>query len=669
MVKGLDAGTVVVDVEETEEGYRLRFSDGSSILIKHGADGANGRPGKDAPTIGVRMDTDGVYYWTLTTDGVTEWLLDDEGNRMRVTGSDAATPVMGVDDEGYWTVSYDGGATFVRITDADGNPVPATPEETGDGIFTGFTQDEYYVYLTLADGSQIALPKSAARLDITFEQSERIACEPGQSVRIAYTVTGGDARTAVECLGKEGWSAEIERTDAASGFVVVTAPASKRNGKVLVFASSAGHTVMKTLTFGEGILTGIADTYRIDANGGRITIRVTTDLEYTVSIPDEAQAWLSAAVTRAELRTETLTFTVLPNTTGAERSATVALVGASGTVLQIVSVIQLAEVDSPEGNIVFADKTVKAACVAAYDTDGDGELSYEEAAAVKDLSALKLSINSITSFDELQYFTGITAIPYQKFWNQSSMRSIVLPAGVTLIDDRAFLSCSRLSNIVLPAGLTSIGEQAFEDCVDLGAIDLPDGITSIGGSAFKGCRSLRKIVFPANITDIEEYVCAGCEGLTEVILPEKLEIIGRAVFAGCARLQEISIPEGTYKIRDNAFLNCFHLAAVTLPSTITTIEERAFENCTALTQIVLPAKLLTLGKLVFSDCGALTDVYALPVIPLGIGDGYVPFSGTPKQNLHVPAASVEAYRAANHWKDFQNIIAIEESYEGITGSL
>ncbi len=38
-----------------------------------------------------------------------------------------------------------------------------------------------------------------------------------------------------------------------------------------------------------------------------------------------------------------------------------------------------------EGVIKFANSKVKSLCVSQWDTDGDGELSYDEAAAVTDL--------------------------------------------------------------------------------------------------------------------------------------------------------------------------------------------------------------------------------------------------------------------------------------------
>ena len=44
-----------------------------------------------------------------------------------------------------------------------------------------------------------------------------------------------------------------------------------------------------------------------------------------------------------------------------------------------------------EETIQFADAAVKSLCVSAWDTDGDGELSYAEAAAVTDRASTSCS--------------------------------------------------------------------------------------------------------------------------------------------------------------------------------------------------------------------------------------------------------------------------------------
>ena len=113
-------------------------------------------------------------------------------------------------------------------------------------------------------------------------------------------------------------------------------------------------------------------------------------------------------------------------------------------------------------DIVFADSNVKDICVAHWDTNNDGELSYEEAAAVTSLESANFSINSF-SFNELRYFTGITSI--KNSFTNNYVTSIIIPVNVTSIGMQAFYGCSHLTSIIIPNGVTSIEHAAFSGCI------------------------------------------------------------------------------------------------------------------------------------------------------------------------------------------------------------
>ncbi len=128
----------------------------------------------------------------------------------------------------------------------------------------------------------------------------------------------------------------------------------------------------------------------------------------------------------------------------------------------------------PDDIISFKDPLVKSIVVKYFDTSGDGELSYHEAAVVLsflvDVERTRatdelVSIfagTDITTFDELVYFTGLTRI-----------------------DDGAFAGCTELRSITIPENIESIGDNAFQGCTSLESITATSPVPpAIGTDAF-----------------------------------------------------------------------------------------------------------------------------------------------------------------------------------------
>ena len=99
--------------------------------------------------------------------------------------------------------------------------------------------------------------------------------------------------------------------------------------------------------------------------------------------------------------------------------------------------------------IDFADSRAKSLCLNNWDTDDDGELSYEEAAAVKDIRTTFRLATNIKSFEELQYFTSLSSLPNDAFYKNTSLTSIYLPSNVKSLGNDAFASCSSLKYIAI----------------------------------------------------------------------------------------------------------------------------------------------------------------------------------------------------------------------------
>lgn len=178
----------------------------------------------------------------------------------------------------------------------------------------------------------------------------------------------------------------------------------------------------------------------------------------------------------------------------------------------------------PGEPIVFADNAVKAICVANWGSDG--EITYGQAAAVtsfqviSDIPSAFTENTTITSFDELQYFTSAGASSYRAFYGCTNLESVTLPASVYQVGPYAFLGCSSLETVTIPEGLTTIGNEAFADCTSLTDVTLPSTVESMGG-AFKGCTSLETVTVlattPPNITTFDPF--DGCTSLTAIYVP------------------------------------------------------------------------------------------------------------------------------------------------------
>lgn len=553
-VQNNDYITSIAPIVEGEDtvGYIINFTKSGPVMIYHGQDGKGGQDGKDGqdgadgytPQIGVRMDEDGIYYWTLDGD----WLLDDTGNqipaqgvagtdgedgRPGTDGQDGVTPQLKIED-GYWFVSYDNGKEWIRLGQAVG--------KDGDSFFESVTEKDGYVYFVLSSGETIIVPK-AQKLEIVFEETEDIACLPGQTLRLPYTLVGADSETIIECLPKGAWEAEMEITDYASGCVAVTPPDPMTDGKVVVLANnSAGFSDMKILTFTEGTLTVADDSYELDGNASVLEIEVTTNLDYTVHIPEDAASWLSIApATKSTMRTETLSLSVQEyEHSGPDRSALVELKNGDVSLL-VISVTQSSKA------ISFKDPLVKQILVDSsspcIDLDGNGEISYEEAALA--ISIPDFGNSEVTVFEEYQYFVSVTEVG--SFYHSALLTDIILPKGVKTINTSAFDGCFALRSMNIPNGVTAIKAWAFNVCSSLESVFIPESVGIIEQGAFQMCGKLATVVIPASVYRLETGAFNDCGSLSKVQFAgsEPPAELGEEIFSMCGNLVEIVVPAGS----------------------------------------------------------------------------------------------------------------------------
>ena len=318
IVAALDDGhTILPDsFVETEDGYEISFRDGKKIFVPFGKDGVDGRT---LIPVGVRLDEDGIYYWTV--DG--EWLLDAEGNRMRAgaaEGEDGIAPQVKVED-GFWWISVDGGETFTQLVSCE--------EMDGVGVFSGIDlSDPAKILLTLWDGTSIELPcRNPLKLSFSGAVQDTVLIAGGETLTIPYEVIveGESEEPLTVTAGTDGVFV-IEGLDTGKGEVKVTAPASFTEGYILLSAFCDGYSTLKMISFREREVAPSEPVITVRLGSGADTCVVTykTNFEYLLSSPEGD--WLQAV---SDPESGTVTFTVAPNTGNTVRSCTLTVTPAN----------------------------------------------------------------------------------------------------------------------------------------------------------------------------------------------------------------------------------------------------------------------------------------------------------------------------------------------------
>ncbi len=262
--------------------------------------------------------------------------------------------------------------------------------------------------------------------------------------------------------------------------------------------------------------------------------------------------------------------------------------------------------------------------------------SYNNGSAILSYSSSYDSRNYAyqNSVQKIEIGNGVTSIGGYAFNSCYSLASITIPDGVTSIGDYAFDSCYSLASITIPDGVTSIKDSAFGGCYSLASITIPDGVTSIGGNAFDNCASIASITIPDGVTSIGDYAFSYCSSLASITIPDGVTSIGGYAFNNCSSLASITIPDGVTIIGDYAFNSCFSLASITIPDGVTSIEDSAFYSCFGAA---------------FYDFTACTTVPTLASTDV--------FSNIPADcQIRVPAALVDAWKAATNWSTYADHI-------------
>ena len=311
-----------------------------------------------------------------------------------------------------------------------------------------------------------------------------------------------------------------------------------------------------------------------------------------------------------------------------------------------------------------------------------------------------MAFSGSTGLTSVTIPNSVTSIGAEAFSGCTSLTTIDIPNSVTSIRERAFSGCTNLTSINIGNNVTIIGNYAFYGCTGLTSVTIPNRVTSIGDGAFKNCTGLTSVTIPNSVISIGDFVFWGCTSLTSVIIPNSVTSIGEGAFLWCTGLTSVAIPNSVISIGDIAFSYCTGLTAIyvdsenpnycdidgvlfnksqtelieypagysasyIIPNSVTVIGNYAFYGCTSLTSVTIPDSVCRIGDYAFYSCTGLTSIICEAISrPLCGFDVFV-YVDCSQIPLYVPAESVEAYKAAYPWKEFNPILPIESSQEAI----
>lgn len=530
------------------------------------------------------------------------------------------------------------------------SPNESTDRREGRIVFTdGNLKEVVSIYQGAAKAPEKPDPRILlSKKDITIESK-------GGTVKVE-AVSGKNV--SIKIPEGYGWIQEGNKESTNTFYLTVSENSSldNREGFVSFTDAESGFSEnVNILQLSKDAIVVSKSSYSFGLEGGTLAMEVVSNMQVNAS-PDAD--WLSLVKSKAV--DSQLVFSIAGAEAGTDRTGVITL--RSGSAVQKISVRQF-PMDSP---IVFECKAVKDRLVELFDADCDGELSYKEAAEVTTLMNVftdrgepLVNLNSITAFDELQYFTGLKEIAPGTFCGANNLNKVTLPPGIKVIGGGAFSA-------------VQLGMESYEQGVrGLDTIILPEGLEEIGSSAFAGRPLSNGVVFPSTLKTIKSYAFRNC-----CYYPN-----GNAydVNVKCIGLKKIVLPESVERIYDRAFDHCDGLESVELSSSIQSIEATAFYGCPRL-KFITGTAVSRDGSVVVNHDGVLLFLidgkkndYSIPegvrsVSPscdiIYLNDGVIQCS------FHTPSRNIEGTTLTREERDLyaMKTLTIPSSFEKPTNN-
>lgn len=269
-------------------------------------------------------------------------------------------------------------------------------------------------------------------------------------------------------------------------------------------------------------------------------------------------------------------------------------------------------------------------------------------AAVKNTG--EYTFQGCSSLSSLTLCEGIDTIGEGCFSDNYSLSSVAIPGSVRILKNLVFSNCNTLKTITFAEGLESIGDYCFSYCTMLESLEMPNTMTNLGEGALSGCTSLKRMKFSDSMQTVKSWMFSYCASLESVDLGNGIETIEDGAFCGCEALTDIILGTNMKTIGQFAFAYCSALSNIDMNEGLEQIGDYAMNKCD-LPEVHIPSTVTYVGAAAFSNNENLKEVYVEATVPPTTGKR--PFNYIAEEaTLHVPAGTIDDYKAADVWKDF-----------------
>lgn len=686
--------TSVVPIKSGDDiiGYTITFQKNAPITIYNGVNG-------NTPSIGVKQDTDGIWYWTLNGN----WLLDENGSKVCASGmqgnkgddgNPGVIPQLKIVD-GYWYVSIDNGRNWTMLGKATGED-----GKDGDSMFSSVTYDDKYAYFTLVDGTVLTVPLNTniPKLQFTLDKETDIHLTGGGSITLNYSITAPyGAKTTFTSYESGNWNVKINNISSTKGTITITAPNPVETGKILlVLSDDFGNVFMKTLEIigDDNVIKIVKTEYTIDEFGGYVDVAVNANLGFVVQIPDEGQSWISVVSTGATTR-----LSISANSDYDSRTSSVRFKGNDGETYQDITITQLqnnaivvssnqvtisdeaqthtlivranidCKISIPTGIDWITHTTTRALTEKVFLLNIQENEEYTSRSAVVVVSDINEKIQQSITITQAGYTPVYVSIPDGAFLKclaekydingdgkidqkearkitsiNCSNSSVSSLSGIEYFSNLKTLECSKTYITSLDISTnTNLSEITCQNNELLTSLKLPP-ITAISARAFVGCTALTEVDLPNTLTSVGNDAFAGCSSLRTLYIRSDIKNTYLGAFYGAA-IHNLHITDKASVITESMFSKISTLETVSIGENVEVIGREAFEDCINLKTVSFEkySKFTTFANKVFNNCGNLEVLdmrYCQEFTSLSTGGGAAIFgshTNSPVLNIYLGA--------------------------------